>query len=394
MPRHPRRRRSRIDAENENVTATPTPTRRTRRNMNIDRDSGTTPSSIRDGAERASQSSGSYNGRSYGLSYRSERSQQSYPTCNGGCADKYNCDVCDKKRICVCAQHAMPYDCEECICAIPVGDAVGIACNKHQLVECTSLECNDMFHIQCVAHLRHVTVEVFTETHLQNFVCHRCRHLSSSQNHLPWESRTPLYPEKLIRCGLAESNMTGTRRSRTNILKEASDAYSKLNRCSISKNLLQYTPKSYVPLVNMDPTICEQHAVMGRRFEMSMFSFEVTRCHCCGISKPQHQDVLFPKEHILEQTMFVTKMHDAMHCKCDGICNGSQFYSIDKPKQMTFYKQHHGDLLPTQFLGLEPGFVNALLCKECDKEISHRNVEGMLFMFGFVMYCLLQFDLK
>ena len=336
MRRHLRSCSNRNNSGDVNDANTTTPSSRTRRNTDIDSHSTTTPSSIRDSAHDQSRSSGSHNDRRYNLSYFRGRSQQSYPTCDGGCADKYKCDVCDKKRICVCVQHDMHYDCVECIRATPDGDAVGVPCNQHQLVQCTYVECNAMFHIQCVAHLRHVTVEEFSGAHLLNFVCHQCSQLSTSSPNHSWDSRSTPFSEKLNRFGLAESNMTRSRRLSNKMMKDAATAYSLQNRFPISSNLLNSTPKCYVPLVNMEPRFCDQHAVLGRRFEMSLFSFEVTKCHCCGVIKPQHQDLLFLKQQILQQTMFVTKMYKAMHCTCGGVCKGSQFYSVDKPTQMTF----------------------------------------------------------
>ena len=189
----------------------------------------------------------------------------------------------------------MPYDCDECIRASHDRNRVGVPCNQHQLVQCTDFECNDIFHIQCIAQLRHITVEVFAEAHMLNFVCHRCSQQASLQTNHSWDSRRTPFPEKLIRFGLEEST-TNRSRQTNRILKDAATAYLQLNRFPISSNLLDSAPKPYIPLVNMEPRFYEQHAVLGRRFEMSLFSFEVTKCHCCGVIKPQHQDLFFPNQ--------------------------------------------------------------------------------------------------
>ena len=156
-------------------------------------------------------------------------------------------------------------------------------------------------------------------------------------------------------------------------IKAASAAFSTIqhtNNNPVLIKLLDTTPRPFSSMVQMEAEAKEKHALLGRRFEMLLLSFNINRCTCCGVVKPQHDDLLFPFNTAMEQNILIShKMHPAIECTCDGICNGSQFYSVNKPSQIKWYREYHNNRLPSEVMNFPSDVANALLCTKCDSKI-------------------------
>ena len=388
------------DATNDSTptgaTTDSTSRRRTRSSTsggggNSDFTDGST-SSIRDGSRISTRSRGNHDGRMYNVNYRHSLSQQSYPTCEGGgaCGNRAQCDVCDRERICICRQYRSATKCKNCkLSATPP-----VICGFHQIITCTHDDCDDCYHVGCIASSQHLSLEEYNAGNFAaTFVCYRCINIHDSAiESSPWSSLAGARgnDDRIKRCGMSVIPTTGiSRRSYIKNIKAAGVAFSEIqqtnNNNSEQINLLDTTPRPFSSMVHMEEEAKEQHALLGRRFEMSLVSFNVNRCSCCGVVKPQHNDVLlFPTESPMEQkTLISHKMHPAVHCTCNGICKGSQFYSVNKPTQIKWYIDHHNGRLPSEVMHFPPNSVNAELCTMCDAEISNTKVDDLKFARSF-----------
>ena len=60
-------------------------------------------------------------------------------------------------------------------------------------------------------------------------------------------------------------------------------------------NILNTTPNIFLSCTRISKVDAKIHALYGRRFETSMFSYDINNCHCCGRIFIFHQDNLLFK---------------------------------------------------------------------------------------------------
>ena len=100
-------------------------------------------------------------------------------TCDGSCANKYNCVHCDKNRICVCLDTVIPMRCSDCY---------NEPCRKHVVIKCTNNLCGKQFHIDCVVALEGKTYNQWEQRDMDSFLCHCCKYCTVIQpNDTPWD---------------------------------------------------------------------------------------------------------------------------------------------------------------------------------------------------------------
>ena len=140
-------------------------------------------------------------------------------------------------------------------------------------------------------------------------------------------------------------------------------------------NILKNTPKNYPSCTKLTNVDAKKHALFGRRFETSMFSYDVSSCHCCGRICICHRDNLLLKynSNIVKPRHFSSTMHDAWKCVCNNFCKGEQFYCSKKPSQIVIFISHHNGLSPWDFLKLPKNKPNASICDYCYKDTTDDN---------------------
>jgi hypothetical protein len=126
-------------------------------------------------------------------------------------------------------------------------------------------------------------------------------------------------------------------------------------------------PLPYPSAVKMNDKAINNHVVCGRRFEISMMLYDVRKCHCCGRVQPCHTDTLYdkhsPTPHPFKSQHLVNKHHKAWHCRCWGLCNGSQFFADTKPTHIAEFQRFHDGQHPKQFFNVSQ--PNAWMCNTC-----------------------------
>ena len=290
------------------------------------------------------------------------------------------------KRVCYCDRRKLPKGCMDCSQYTP--------CTKHELFKCAGVNCNKLFHRECI--------EVLSDCNIDEFKCCDCN-FNPSQSDLPWEN-LPL-ATKADRMGLLTPINMSVNESRNEadisdnavrmIEKDVNALKSTLDCINIpdnvKSNLLESDPQSYPNVTVMSESSLRRHAIHGRRFELSMLLFQVQKCSCCGRVEPTHIDPLFPTNSIpFKRTHFYKNFHPAFMCDCDEVCHGEQFYSYNRPTQKDWYNQHHSvRCFPTNIKQCKH-----LLCNTCHRECAGKdNVDrlryGRMFSFrnGFGRMC-------
>ena len=93
-------------------------------------------------------------------------------------------------------------------------------------------------------------------------------------------------------------------------------------------NVQNNAPKIFPSCTRISKIHAKKHALYGRRFETSMFSYDISTCHCCGRICIFHHDNLLLKYNcnIIKPRHFVSKKYDAWKCCCNNLCSGEQYY--------------------------------------------------------------------
>jgi hypothetical protein len=104
---------------------------------------------------------------------------------------------------------------------------------------------------------------------------------------------------------------------------------------------------------------------LERHIEPSVLAdlIKITPRHSAGHRHATHQR----RQEIFMLT-FQATFHTAWHCRCESVCEGSQFYCMDSEKQLTFYRKQHNDH--------EPAEPNAQVCYSCYDELMVRGGEA------------------
>lgn len=133
-------------------------------------------------------------------------------------------------------------------------------------------------------------------------------------------------------------------------------------------------PRCFPTLRPMEGASRHKHSHNGRRFEVSLLSFHIESCDCCGRTVPANRDpVTKAKGTGFRHAHLTVRFHDAWRCTCPTACRGEQFYAAARPKQMSYFASHHHGQTPSMALSLES--PNALLCDFCYRDLSGKDGE-------------------
>lgn len=127
-----------------------------------------------------------------------------------------------------------------------------------------------------------------------------------------------------------------------------------LEECNVNNiaGLLDSTPVAFPCPVALCPEKETLAKDCGRRFNTAMLCFKVEKCDCCGWTAPwniypflteNHDTMPFDREHLN------SPFKDAWQCTCQGMCNGSQFYT-DKETVKEHFRRGHGGMNPKEYL--------------------------------------------
>ena len=110
----------------------------------------------------------------------------------------------------------------------------------------------------------------------------------------------------------------------------------------------------------------KKHALYGRRSETSMFSYDISTCHCCGRICIFHHNLLLKYNYnIINPRHFVSKKHDACKCWYNNFFSGEQFYCSKRPSQISIFQSHHNGLPPWEVLDIQKNKPNASIYDFC-----------------------------
>lgn len=323
------------------ATSTPASisTRSTRSNSSI---SSSTPASIRTAARVRSVSNGERSARTFNLEHR-QRQRRDYN----------NSSLIN--RICLCDDSEFPQDCADC-------DIVsGFRCSQHLIVTCSRADCNKLFHKACV---------ISSGFEVDSYLCQECYCATDSfMDNRPWDTVDNLTKAKRLGLDVGQDQ--------TLLQRQVNQMQKAINDCELSiGDLLSNNPRPYPSPVHLDEAQLKAHVACGRRFELSSLLYSVQMCTCCGRVKPAHVDPCFPSpsKQPFEQRHLSEAYHKAWHCTCDSFCKGSQFYANSRRTVIRFFKLHHNNMSPKDFLNLND--PNAMLCHNCYTEITGDNLEG------------------
>ena len=111
----------------------------------------------------------------------------------------------------------------------------------------------------------------------------------------------------------------------------------------------------------MDKGSRQDHARLGRLFEIELLCIRVYACACCGRTKP-YADGPNSKSRVttnFHRQNLADKYYPAFFCGCD-ICKG-QFFCIDRSKHMKAYKEKHK---------MKTTLPDCMLCAHCYSEFA------------------------
>jgi hypothetical protein len=138
-------------------------------------------------------------------------------------------------------------------------------------------------------------------------------------------------------------------------------------------------PRCFPTVQPMDTASRLRHSHHGRRFEVSLLSFHIEHCNCCGRTVPENRD---PATKANKGTGFrhshlTGRFHPAWRCACPTVCHGEQFYAAARPKQMQYFASQHSGQTPSLALSLE--LPNATLCDFCYRDLTGKHGETVCF---------------
>ena len=129
------------------------------------------------------------------------------------------------------------------------------------------------------------------------------------------------------------------------------------DRCpkQVFDHILINTPKIFQSCTRIFKVDAKKHPLYGRRFESSMFSYDISTCHSCGrICIFLHDNLLLKYNcNIIKPRNFVSKKYDTWKYCCNNFCSEEQFYCSKRPPRITIFQSHHNGLLPWGFLDIQ-----------------------------------------
>ena len=126
-------------------------------------------------------------------------------------------------------------------------------------------------------------------------------------------------------------------------------------------SILNSHPRPFPTTFPMDKGSRQDHARLGRLFEIELLCIRVYACACCGRTKP-YADGPNSKSRVttnFHRQNLADKYYPAFFCGCD-ICKG-QFFCIDRSKHMKAYKEKHK-------MKTKP--PDCMLCAHCYSEFA------------------------
>ena len=227
---------------------------------------GESNSSICDSARINSITTGNHDGRFYNVNYFRDRSQPTYPNCegDGACGNRAQCDVCDRERICICRYYRIPIKCNDCeLSAIPQE-----ICSFHRVITCTNDGCDACYHVGCIASSQHLTLQENNTRNLATtFICYRCINTNDSTIDSTWSTLGVRgNDERIKRCGMPSVTTRITRSAYVKKIKAAGAAFSTIqhkNNNPVPIKLLDTTPRPFSSMVHMEAEAKEKHALLG-----------------------------------------------------------------------------------------------------------------------------------
>jgi len=152
---------------------------------------------------------------------------------------------------------------------------------------------------------------------------------------------------KTLRLGM-DINLELTERT---VQTRCNKVLAKLAECNVPAEkidaLKNNDPLPYPEIVNMGEDKKQEHAMYGRKFEVSMLQFNTGICACCGITAPKHQDHHFMGKNApnkpLSRLHLKDTMKDAWECNCLGFCKGQHFYGCARTSKIAVFRRRHRD---------------------------------------------------
>ena len=277
-----------------------------------------------------------------------------------------------QQRTCICHDKVYPKDCSTCQ---PNNSR---ACRQHVLITCSALNCQKQFHKRCICHL--LRIDLSDEAGINSYMCMECASTQQATNPdvtRPFEDLDR--SSKMFRLGLvpdqAHSQSARDEEKKVQILLRDMEKCMPPDRLSQFKNT---HPLPYPSAVKMNDKAIYNHVVCGRRFEISMMLYDVHKCHCCGRAQPCHTDTLYDKHSPtpppFKSQHLVNKHHKAWHCRCWGLCKGSQFFADTKPTHIAEFQRFHDGQHPKEFFN--DSQPNAWICNTCYQDHTADQVKA------------------
>ena len=129
--------------------------------------------------------------------------------------------------------------------------------------------------------------------------------------------------------------------------------------------LMSTPPNSFPTLKPLHPEDAQKMSLAGRRFEIAQLQLRVQSCSCCGVTKPFYDDPFAAYDSVNERfhrSHLSDSYHLARHCRCEGFCKGSQFFT--SRSQNVYNEEHPGGEFDFDTLPEEP------VCKQCHKDCA------------------------
>ena len=245
----------------------------------------------------------------------------------------------------------MPLHCIDC------NKILKIPCDKHKVITCTNTSCSKQFHIGCLESFFNDTLEDINNEDY-DYLCMECIYKDTCSS-TPWndiEDRNELFK----RFGLVpKEGLSRLKRIQKVLIEDCGVPH------QIISDLKNNDPQPHPSITLMSMENMEHQALCGRRFDVSMLMYSIHTCDCCGVTMPLHRDPYFPKDAPFDRKHFIKSYYKSWHCTCNGYCNGSQFYSYKRGKNLNHYRAMHDGLYPWDYLNKNEKDPNALLCKKC-----------------------------
>ena len=123
-----------------------------------------------------------------------------------------------------------------------------------------------------------------------------------------------LFENKCLKVRLMiSSNITVSERKK--VSQDVDKSFKKLNDIypqQVYDNILNNTPKIFPSCTRISKVYSKKHDLYCLRFETSMFSYDISTCHCCGRICIFHSDNLLLKYNCntIKPRHFISKKHN------------------------------------------------------------------------------------